>query len=367
MIVRDEETTLPRVLTDVRGLCDEVVIVDTGSTDNTMEVAQSFGARVVNFDWVDDFAAARNRSFDECTSEWILWLDADDRVPQESRRRLEHLRSSGMPEADVIVMPYYYIMSPTTPDLCQFSLDRERIIRRTAGLRWENPIHEIVPYSSEQAVRVDVPIVHRPPPEQGIRKSERNLAILRQQYEIGNRSEHTLFHLGKELASSECYEEALSALTEYLGVATAAPGRAMALRLMAACADRLDRPGAARECLVNAAYADSRQAETWMALGHSYYQREEWAKAAPFFAAAAAVTPPAELFTDLSAYSSGPTDLLAACHSHLGMYEEALDETWRSLETNEERERLLRNLDLILDEMTKGTGSALNVSSWETW
>lgn len=83
MIVRDEEANLPRVLASVRGLADEIVVTDTGSTDRTVEIARAHGARVETFPWIDDFAAARNHSLAKARGEWILVLDADDEFERE--------------------------------------------------------------------------------------------------------------------------------------------------------------------------------------------------------------------------------------------------------------------------------------------
>lgn len=80
MIVKNEEKMLPGCLESVRGLVDEIIIVDTGSTDRTIEIAKSYGAKVHNFTWNDDFAAARNESLKHCTGKWILYLDADERI-----------------------------------------------------------------------------------------------------------------------------------------------------------------------------------------------------------------------------------------------------------------------------------------------
>ena len=90
MIVKNEEAKLPSCLKSVAGLVDEVVVVDTGSTDGTKAVAASLGARVFNFTWVDSFAAARNASLDHATGEWILWLDADDFIDADNCRKLRN-------------------------------------------------------------------------------------------------------------------------------------------------------------------------------------------------------------------------------------------------------------------------------------
>ncbi len=91
MIVRNEENNLPRCLESVRGLFDEVVIVDTGSQDRTIEIARSFGAKVFEFVWVDDFAAARNEALAHATGDFVFWLDADDVVEPAERDKLQAL------------------------------------------------------------------------------------------------------------------------------------------------------------------------------------------------------------------------------------------------------------------------------------
>src|SRR5262249_18540175 len=91
IIARDEENNLPRALESVKGLFDEIIVVDTGSKDRTKEVAQDFGARVFDFVWVDDFAAARNAALARATGDYAFWLDADDVVAPPQRAKIEAL------------------------------------------------------------------------------------------------------------------------------------------------------------------------------------------------------------------------------------------------------------------------------------
>ena len=91
MIVRDEEDNLPACLASAAGLFDEIVVVDTGSTDRTVEIARRFGARVFDFVWVDDFAAARNAALARATGDYAFWLDADDVLDPPQRDRLQAL------------------------------------------------------------------------------------------------------------------------------------------------------------------------------------------------------------------------------------------------------------------------------------
>ena len=91
MIVKDEADKLPLILGDIRGVADEIIVVDTGSTDETIEIAKSAGAQVFDFPWCDDFSAARNYSLDQATGDMVLWLDADDRISQQAREGSEAL------------------------------------------------------------------------------------------------------------------------------------------------------------------------------------------------------------------------------------------------------------------------------------
>ncbi len=91
MIVRNEEGNLPNCLASVAGVFDEIVVVDTGSTDRTREIAREFGARVFDFVWVNDFAAARNAALARATGDYAFWLDADDVVDPPEREKLRKL------------------------------------------------------------------------------------------------------------------------------------------------------------------------------------------------------------------------------------------------------------------------------------
>jgi hypothetical protein len=93
-IVRNEESNLSSCLRAIDGLFDEIIIVDTGSTDRTVEIARSFGARISDFPWVDDFAAARNAAVARATCDYAFWLDADDVIDPSEREKLEALLRS---------------------------------------------------------------------------------------------------------------------------------------------------------------------------------------------------------------------------------------------------------------------------------
>jgi glycosyltransferase involved in cell wall biosynthesis len=90
-IVKDEEECLADALSSIKPIADEIIVVDTGSTDNTVKIAESFGAKIYHFNWIDDYSAARNISIKYATSKWIIYLDADEILPAESKAIIRDL------------------------------------------------------------------------------------------------------------------------------------------------------------------------------------------------------------------------------------------------------------------------------------
>ncbi len=200
MIVRNEQGVLGRVLADAATFCNELVVIDTGSSDDTVAIARAAGARVETFIWVDDFSAARNASFAACTSERILWLDADDRLPPEVQHGLADLKVDTLDDSlDGIYLPYRYHYSED--GRCTWEFPRERLLRRAADLTWQGPVHEVLslPDPARAASRTDVWVEHRPVPEARALKGDRNLRILERAVNEGDRSLRTLFYFGNEL------------------------------------------------------------------------------------------------------------------------------------------------------------------------
>lgn len=103
MIVKNEENMLPGCLESVKNVADEIIVVDTGSTDATVEIANDYGAKVYNFEWVEDFAKARNESIKHCSGEWILYIDADERLNKASRGIIRETLERASEEIGAIV------------------------------------------------------------------------------------------------------------------------------------------------------------------------------------------------------------------------------------------------------------------------
>ena len=137
MIVRDEAERLPQCLTSVAGFVDEMVVLDTGSQDDTVAVARSLGATVQEIAWPGDFAPARNRALDLVQGDWVLVLDADERLRAEARAPLQRLMEE--PDALVITLLRRELGAAQAP----YSTV-SRLFRRHPSLHWSRPYHSLI-------------------------------------------------------------------------------------------------------------------------------------------------------------------------------------------------------------------------------
>lgn len=106
MIVKNEEDVIGRCLKCVKDVVDEIIIVDTGSTDSTIEIAKKYTNQIYHFDWVDDFAKARNYAFSKATKDYIMWLDADDIIFEKDLTKLKQLKNTLDTTVDMVMMKY---------------------------------------------------------------------------------------------------------------------------------------------------------------------------------------------------------------------------------------------------------------------
>jgi glycosyltransferase involved in cell wall biosynthesis len=140
MIVKNEEANLADCLQSVADLVDEIIIVDTGSTDRTPEIAALFGAKVVDFPWVESFAAARNEALRHATRAWIFWMDADDRLDEANRGRLRELFSGLKPDNVAYAMKCLCRAEPGSET--GTVVDHIRLFPNHAKIRWQYRVHE---------------------------------------------------------------------------------------------------------------------------------------------------------------------------------------------------------------------------------
>ena len=140
MIVRDEAALIDAAIASVRALADEIIVVDTGSTDDTAARAAAAGATVVSYLWQDDFAAARNVSLDHCHGDWILILDADERLSEESHDALRQLIA-----APPLTPTAYLVRLRNWTDAARqegFEHTMARLFSRSPEIRFTGRLHE---------------------------------------------------------------------------------------------------------------------------------------------------------------------------------------------------------------------------------
>ena len=143
MIVKNEEDVLERCLKSVAGLVDEIIIVDTGSTDRTREIATHFTNQIFDFPWQDDFSAARNEAFSHASMDYCMWLDADDVFLEEDQKAFLNLKETLDPTVSVVMAPYHTGFDER--GRVTFSYYRERLIKNRAGMCWVGAVHEECP------------------------------------------------------------------------------------------------------------------------------------------------------------------------------------------------------------------------------
>lgn len=158
MIVKNEEEVLEQCLNSVIKACDEIVIVDTGSTDLTKEIARKFTNNIFDYEWIDDFAAARNFAFSKATKDYIFWLDADDILRKEDAKKLLELKSNLPQNIDVVSM--YYILDFDPHGNPSFIFRRNRLVKRTNHFRWVGPVHEYLEVGGN-IFPADIAVIHK--------------------------------------------------------------------------------------------------------------------------------------------------------------------------------------------------------------
>ena len=218
---------LPRSLAAVRDAVDEIIVVDTGSTDRTIEIAESFGAKVIEREWTGSFADARNVSFDAATGDWVMFLDADEVLVADDAQRLREVLGRTWREA------FYLVETNFTGELgdgTAVTHNALRVFRNRPEYRFEGRIHEQIAHNlpSGQPERIEITDVrvehygYLGVVRDAKDKSRRNIELLeRQRDEGGEETGFLHFNLGSEYAALGENDERLRELRD-------APGRSCA-------------------------------------------------------------------------------------------------------------------------------------------
>ena len=221
LIVRNEENTLGGCLASIRDQVDEIVVVDTGSQDGTMELARHYGARLFQTPWMGDFSAARNYALEACTGDWILYIDADERLSTVTPATLKAALQPDWIAATVHLRP--------RPGHTAYRI--ARLFRRLPDIRFEGKIHEtIMPSISLVAARnklgigdTSLLIEHLGYEGDQSNKHERNLPLLIEATRTNPGRVYYWHHLAETLLALGETKEACSAARRGIEEAAACP------------------------------------------------------------------------------------------------------------------------------------------------
>lgn len=211
MIVKNEEDVIERCLTSASGLVDEIIVVDTGSTDETVNIASRFTEHVYHFEWVNDFSAARNAAIAKATGEWILILDADEYVQDEGKEKLrKYLSKVNEKKQNAVEVSIYNIVNGANI-IDSASI---RIFLNSPDISYVNAIHEQVSHATGNLLfdSFDFVIYHTGYVSEVMekkQKSKRNMEIFQSLKANGKLTPYQAYTLGNEYQVLKEYQEAI--------------------------------------------------------------------------------------------------------------------------------------------------------------
>lgn len=330
MIVKNEEKILERCLSCVADLMDEIIIVDTGSTDRTKEIAAKYTDKIYDFEWVFDFSAARNYAFSKATGDYIYSADADEVIDERNRERFRILKENMYPEIEIVQMYYCNQLKFGTV----YNYDKEyrpKLFKRKREFVWIDPIHETV-RTEPLVFDSDIEIIHEQEESHAKRDLEAFVRICKKEGTLSPRLQNLyareLFIAGENedfLAAAEFFEAACEDENE------TKEGMKEALCVAAKAA----RLGGDREKFYKyamKAVACHSCAEICLELGYYYMETEDYQEAVVWLYNAAYET---ESILDI--HCGGDKALLgiAECYRRIGLEEQAEEyrqqaEAWKA-------------------------------------
>ena len=260
MIVKDEAAVLGRCLDSAAGVFDEIVIVDTGSADETKPIARRYTKDVYDFAWRQDFAAARNFGFDRAAADYCMWMDADEILRPDDAAALRALKQT---LCGKIGRYFLRTVIPAEDGRCALTFERVRIVRR-AGARWRGRVHEDV-FAGGAAAHAAICVTHLGKPT---REPFRNLRIFARAFADGEKPDaRQVYYFARELADCGLYAAAADAFRYFLQGDGWAEDKIAACLALARCLRALQRPREAEQALLQSFACAPPRAEACCALG----------------------------------------------------------------------------------------------------
>lgn len=314
MIVKNEAAVLKDCLDSLKDIMDEIIIVDTGSTDDTKKIAQAYTPYVYDYEWNDDFAAARNFAFSKATGDYIYSADADEVLDEENRTKLKVLKRVILPEVEIVQMIYVteQINHPTE----NFVRDmRPKLFKRLREFTWIEPIHETI-NTSPVVYDSDIEILHRPRGSHSSRDFVVFEKVIREKGVLSDRLLgmyiRELYKAGDEKNLENAREFLEKALVDRRQKENAALCRQIIAVLLKIYRQADDAVSMLKASLSQEATVPS--AEICMELGYYFMKKEDYEEAAEWFSRAAF-----DCESEIDIASSGTSALmaLALCYRKL--------------------------------------------------
>lgn len=216
MIVKDEEKFIGTCLESVKDYVDEMIIVDTGSTDRTIEICKSFGAKIFTFPWNGSFSDARNYGIERAAGDWILWLDADEKVDAEDVKKLREVFEHN--DLFLCIHLINYVGDKVDPNLT-YEIAHTRLFQNHKGIKFKNKIHETLntaeiceDYGIELAIKtLPIKVYHYGYLENVDKeknKTERNIRMLEKELKEKDYSPWIEYYIAGEYYRFKKYAEA---------------------------------------------------------------------------------------------------------------------------------------------------------------
>ena len=321
MIVKNEEAVLEHCLKSTKGIFDEIIIVDTGSTDNTLKIACKFTKKIFHFDWVDDFSKARNYAFSFASSQYIMWLDADDVILEEDRKKILQLKKKLSTAYDIITMKYnvgFDEKGNTT-----FYSTRERIFKREKNYKWVDPVHEYIPMVGNVLQVTDIAITHR---SNKVVHSDRNLKIyekiLKRDGELSPRSQ---YYYARELKDHSKWQDSVEWFKKFLDEGKGwKEDNIASCYSLAICYKMLNESQKEFDALQRSFTYDAPRAEICCLIGYYYKYKSDFSVAGAWFETALNLPKTDSIGFVLKDYHTYiPALELAVCYDKLEQFEKA--------------------------------------------
>ncbi len=348
MIVKNEEEVLARCLDSAKDIVDEINIVDTGSTDRTVEIAKQYTDRVFFFEWPGSFSKARNQAFTYATKEYILYLDADDVILDEDRQKFLELKKTLNPSVDSISMFY----DAGTDEFGNVTLRyrRNRLVKTARNFKWRGDVHNYLEVSG-QIINSDIAITHK----KTHHKTGRNLNIYENKIARGDAfSPRDYFYYGNELRENGHYEKAVESYQKNIALKEGwVEDKIYACINMADCYRFLGDLGKELQSLYKTFEFSKPRAEAVSRIGFNYFQKRDYPTAIFWYELATQL--PAEnnqwSFSYPAYWTWYPHLHLCVCHYRLGNYEKSYKHNEEARKYRPEDKSILFNKTLLEEKL----------------